>query len=180
MTKVNIIDVLGEHPKNYLVPEEVMKNLLDLVLRVNLFLEYIEEETYNYSVGNELHVQTLLQNLEITSGWRPEPYNKKIGGAKRSRHIIGKAIDLKDSLDLIGSHGVLADFIQNSPTIFKLLNTLDLAIESPRYTLVRGSSGFTSWLHIQRGAPKSENRIFIPYSNNPPLTDEQYQEAKKR
>ena len=34
------------------------------------------------------------QPITITSFWRSEQYNKKVGGAKNSQHLLGKAIDM--------------------------------------------------------------------------------------
>lgn len=33
--------------------------------------------------------------ITITSGYRSEPHNKKIGGAKNSQHVLGTAADFK-------------------------------------------------------------------------------------
>jgi uncharacterized protein YcbK (DUF882 family) len=33
--------------------------------------------------------------IEVVSGYRPEAYNKKIGGARRSQHVDGRAADLR-------------------------------------------------------------------------------------
>lgn len=31
----------------------------------------------------------------ITSGYRTEPYNKKVGGVNQSQHLYGRAVDIK-------------------------------------------------------------------------------------
>jgi len=43
----------------------------------------------------EIYKEKLFYNLPITitSGWRSQTYNEKIGGAKDSQHILGKALD---------------------------------------------------------------------------------------
>lgn len=38
-------------------------------------------------------------SIRIISGWRPEPYNAAIGGAKKSKHVPGLAADF-----VVGGH----------------------------------------------------------------------------
>jgi len=37
----------------------------------------------------------LCESIKVTSGYRCKNYNKKIGGAKYSQHLLGKASDLQ-------------------------------------------------------------------------------------
>lgn len=59
--------------------KEIEGNAIDLLYRVNALLACLD-----------------LLPVRVTSGWRPEPYNKRIGGASKSYHIKGKAIDISD------------------------------------------------------------------------------------
>lgn len=36
--------------------------------------------------------------LKVTSGYRSPDHNRRIGGARRSRHVTGEAADLKSAL----------------------------------------------------------------------------------
>jgi hypothetical protein len=79
--------------------------------------------------------------IHITSGFRCEKHNKKIGGSKNSNHVKGLAIDVLRLKEL-------TDFI------LKNLETLDMYIEDPAVTV--------SWIHISPVPPKSGKRIFKP------------------
>lgn len=71
---------------------EVRANAADLLLRVNGLL-------YELS----------LFPVEVSSGWRPAAINSSIpNAAKRSLHLLGKAVDLKDPDMRIGKQ-ILAD-----------------------------------------------------------------------
>lgn len=42
------------------------------------------------------HIRSMFgKPIRITSGYRPDKYNKAIGGSKRSQHIKGKALDFR-------------------------------------------------------------------------------------
>lgn len=58
---------------------EVKTNALDLIKRVN-----------NLFTALQLEVPA------VTSGWRPLAVNMRAGGAKRSLHMTGRAVDLRD------------------------------------------------------------------------------------
>lgn len=79
--------------------------------------------------------------IHISSGFRCEKQNKKIGGSAKSNHCSGLAIDVvrTDSLE---------DFI------VKNLETLNIYIEDLKST--------PTWIHIQIVPPKSGKRIFKP------------------
>jgi hypothetical protein len=83
---------------------------------------------------------------KVTSGWRPQAINSKVGGATRSLHLVGKAIDLEDN------RGFLAyTIIQNFP----LLKTFNLWLESPTHT--------KGWVHLDQGARWDRPiRMFLP------------------
>jgi len=133
---VSLQELLGGHDKE---PEhaveltaEVLTNLAILGERVNKLLSW---------------AMPLLPEFEcvVTSGWRPESYNKAIGGAPGSKHIRGMAVDILDEKGLL--NGLLKQNV-------KKLEELDLAIEAREAT--------PSWCHIQVGAPKSGHRVFFP------------------
>ena len=68
----------------------------------DLLKHQIEHPTIDVLV-NLFNVASILQiyidkvfkgaSVAINSGWRSEAYNLKIGGAKESQHVLGKAID---------------------------------------------------------------------------------------
>ena len=41
-----------------------------------------------------LVLESKYNEIKITSGYRSPEYNAKVGGAKRSQHVLGKAIDV--------------------------------------------------------------------------------------
>lgn len=94
-------------------------------------------------------VNTLLQMLNVdvvhvTSGWRPREHNEKIGGAKNSYHIVGRAVDIADPL------GGLAQLIKDNP---EKLRSLQLWMEDPAHT--------KTWVHLDNGMRKDRaSRIF--------------------
>lgn len=115
-----------EYPKD-LTPE-IEANAKKLLEKVNAVL-------------HELNVTI----IAVSSGWRPETLNAKVGGAKKSNHITGCAIDLSDP------HGELDDkFMKN----LKVLEKHGLYLEHPDAT--------KGWSHLQNVAPKSGNRVFKP------------------
>lgn len=79
--------------------------------------------------------------IHITSGYRCEAQNKKIGGAKNSNHVKGNAIDIVRTVGL-------------EEFIMKNLEILDIYIEDKVYS--------PTWIHIQINPPKSGKRMFKP------------------
>lgn len=94
-------------------------------------------------------VSALLWDLgmgaKVSSGFRTSATNGAAGGAKKSAHMSGEAVDLEDP------QGTIANAIMAAPT---LLEKHGLYMESPQHT--------KGWIHLTTRAPKSGNRIFIP------------------
>lgn len=116
--------------------------------------EYDEEVKNNMDMlltkVNSLLAELGIKQITVTSGWRPQAYNVKIGGARRSRHIIGQAIDLHDP------DGSLKSLLQNN---LDKLESRGLSMEHPDYT--------PTWCHLQCPPPRSGRVVFIPYAGPP-------------
>ena len=63
--------------RNYNVPTDVLRNLLELAKNLQVLRDVVKKP------------------IKITSGYRPAEHNAKIGGATKSRHITGEAADFK-------------------------------------------------------------------------------------
>jgi hypothetical protein len=81
----------------------------------------------------------------LRSGWRPAAINKSAGGATRSKHMTGHAVDIEDN------DGCLDAFCRQN---IGLLEQLELWLEDEVAT--------PTWCHIQCVPPRSGHRFFIP------------------
>lgn len=110
---------------------EIYNNVDDLLDKVNALLRDLEWPSPVY----------------VSSGWRPAAVNASIpNSAKKSHHMIGKAIDIKDP------KGELARAILNRP---ELLTKHSLWIEDPNFT--------KGWVHLDTGTrSKRPIQIFKP------------------
>ena len=82
----------------------------------------------------------------VTSGWRPPSINASIpNAAKRSNHMIGNACDF---------HDPNGEFDAWCMEHLDVLERIGLWLESPTST--------SGWCHLQRVAPRSGKRVFIP------------------
>jgi uncharacterized protein YcbK (DUF882 family) len=63
--------------RNYNVPTDVLRNLIELAKNLQVLRDEVKKP------------------IKITSGYRPAELNAKVGGATQSRHITGQAADLK-------------------------------------------------------------------------------------
>ena len=63
--------------RNYNVPTDVLRNLLELAKNLQVLRDVVKKP------------------IKITSGYRPAELNTKVGGATKSRHITGEAADFK-------------------------------------------------------------------------------------
>ena len=89
-----------------------------------------------------------IEQVDVSSGFRPFGTNGKVGGSKRSAHMTGQAIDLMDDKD------------QSLAKAFTkpILEKFDLYREN--YTDTRGK--WTNWVHLQTRPVPSGKRIFKP------------------
>ena len=85
--------------------------------------------------------------LVVNCAYRPPAYNKLIGGAEHSAHILGKAVDF---------HAVNEDINSLKDIIVKndLLESLNVRMESAK--------GAPTWCHIGNDYVVGHNRIFDP------------------
>lgn len=114
---------------------EVQQNAKTLLEKVNALL-------------NELSVSSAV----VTSGFRPAAINNKItNAAKKSAHMIGKAVDILDN-----KNQDLAKLVANSPI---LLKKYGLWMES--MTATKGKN--TNWVHLDTMDRKDRpSRVFLP------------------
>lgn len=115
-----------------------------------LYRPYFSAIIFNNAKDLLGRVNRLLDDLSyptprISSGWRPLPYNKQIGGSRRSWHIVGRAVDLADD-------GTLDILISLRP---ELLEKHGLWLEHADYT--------PGWTHLDTGVRAARPvRIFKP------------------
>ena len=127
--QITVEDILtsdGQHPDRAAVADSAVRNAATvLAVRVNNLLVLFNARP------------------DITSGYRTPAANKAAGGAKRSAHLEGRAVDLRDPMGLLASW-CLAHL--------RDLETFGLWMESP--TVTKG------WCHLQ-SRPVGE-RVFMP------------------
>lgn len=95
---------------------EYQSNAVDLLKRVNNLLEALQ-----------------WPSIQVSSGWRPLAVNMRSGGAKRSLHMVGKAVDLVDSGSL------KAKILQNSHFLLDYGLWMEDAASTP------------TWCHLDTG-----------------------------
>lgn len=126
LTLNDLITASGKYPdrlNSSELTQDVIENLKLLLAHVNPFLAELG-----------------LKSVKVSSGFRPSAVNSKLpNAAKRSLHMIGKAVDLEDadgSLDaLIESRDDLKKrygLWQESPTATKGWSHIDIGIRSAR------------------------------------------------
>lgn len=133
-----------------IMPRDYFRDPTTLFDRRQTYPEYYSPKISEAADALLLKVNALLRALphddtRVTSGWRPEPINRKVGGAAKSHHTTGHAVDLADPT------GELARAIVRNQ---QLLVELGLYLESPNHT--------KGWVHLQDVPPKSGNRVFNP------------------
>jgi len=91
--------------------------------------------------------EILRQPIGITSWYRPESYNRAIGGALRSQHLLGRACDFQ-------VHGVTADDVRS--LLLPHLTEINIRMEN-----LRGAD----WVHIDTACVRTDTlktRYFLP------------------
>lgn len=88
--------------------------------------------------------------MKVSSGYRPEAFNVKAGGAKKSNHMVCLACDFVDI------HSSLDIFCVANQDI---LEKCGLYLEHPKWT--------KTWCHLQVVKPASGKRIFVPQATEP-------------
>ncbi len=119
-----------ERAKHVELTEEVRKNATILLELVNVLL-----------------VDLNVENVKVSSGFRPSDVNSKVpGAAKGSLHKVGMAIDLEDA------EGSIDELIAKHP---EMLDKYGLWLENPAST--------NGWSHLDNGTrPARKIRIFHP------------------
>lgn len=129
----DLITASGKYPerkKSFELTPEVIANGEDLIKRVN-------------ALFNDLNIDV----PKVSSGFRPSVVNSKIANAaKRSAHMIGKAIDLEDP------KGELGQLVMLRPD---LLKKHGLMLENPQFS--------KTWIHLDTVyRPPRSNQMFNP------------------
>ena len=118
--------------------------------------EYTKEVENNLKllakvINNYLKDLGVEKRVIVSSGWRPSSLNKRVGGAKKSLHMLGLAVDILDD-----ESQSLANLCLTRPD---LLKKHKIWMEDPLYT--KGKS--TNWVHIDLGKRSDRPlRIFKP------------------
>lgn len=124
---------------------ETRENAIELLGRVNLLLSWAATDGVRPGIDR-------VTGTCVASGWRPRSVNARTTNAAiASRHLVGRAIDLRDAPDRALARWCLRNL--------RDLVEIGLWMEDDRYT--------PSWTHLQSSPPRSGKRVFIP-SNDPP------------
>lgn len=115
-----------KYPDEY--TDEISDNIDNLLIAMNVI-----RKAYN-------------KPMTVNSGWRStESNDKTANAAKKSNHLKGLAIDIKDN------NGDLWKWVISN---LDLMQKLGIYLEDKRWT--------PTWVHFQIVSPKSKKRIFIP------------------
>ena len=120
-----------ERAKSKELTDEVKANAEELLKRVN-------------AAFKELGIT----KASVSSGFRPSDANKAAGGAKKSTHMIGMAIDIIDDK----SQSLCKKFNND------ILDKFDLYREDSDFTKGKNSN----WCHLQTRKTNSGKRVFKP------------------
>lgn len=115
--------------------DEIRSNALVTVERANKLLALYVEATGD------------ARPRRVNSGWRPPAVNTAIGGARRSNHTLGRAIDIADASRALKRWLV-------TPAGQVALIECGLWMEHPDAT--------PTWVHVQIVPPRSGSRVFWP------------------
>lgn len=115
-------------------------NAAKTVDRVNLLLERAAAEGIEPAIDAKSASQ-------VASGWRPRAVNEATSNAaKSSTHIVGLAVDLRDTPD--------RDLARWCCRNLGELEELGLYMEDPQWT--------PTWVHLQIVPPHSGRRVYVP------------------
>lgn len=153
LTVKDIITSSGAYPEREKSPEntlEVQKNASNLAKKINAFLSDL--------VDLYPEVKPLVEDPELSSGFRPSAVNAATpGAAKKSYHGLGKAADLKDNKQQLLAKTILADAEKHKEN--SLLTKHQLWLEHPDAT----KGKFTNWAHLDDGTRSARPvRVFRP------------------
>lgn len=128
-----------EYPDD--LTDEVRDNAGLLLERVNRLLESAAAKDVNPAID-------ATTGTFVASGWRPRTVNDSTrNSGKNSRHIVGLAIDLRDTVP----ERPLARWCLRN---LDLLEEIGLWMEDPQWT--------PTWVHLQAVPPGSGRRVYVP------------------
>lgn len=89
-----------------------------------------------------------INDIEITSGWRPLEVNRRVGGSSNSHHIFGRAIDLADPIK----------------ALYRVFEEADFNGKLEAYGLwMEHEDSTPTWVHLDCGVRRNrKSRIFKP------------------
>ncbi len=78
------------------IPLELLDNVMDLAEQLQILRDFI---------GKPIH---------INSGYRSPAYNRSVGGASKSQHILGKAADIRvDGIKPRELYGIITELVKD-------------------------------------------------------------------
>lgn len=106
-----------------------------------------EFEHVRARVSEELHEET---PIDVSSGFRTVTWNKKVGGARHSRHPVGEAIDMKTPEKM------------DTPDFWEIVSD----VAHSEFSLIRGFGRYDWGAHIDvRGAVYKTDAIIVNAAN---------------
>lgn len=133
---IQLSDYFKAHADSKEITDQVRKNASVLIAKVSTLLSLIP-----------------IEKPVITSGFRPQNYNKQIGGSPNSSHCYGMGLDLWDPDKKIGDWCIanIAYLVQEGLHIESLCVTHKSHLPEKR------------WVHFQTRRPKSGATVFLPF-----------------
>lgn len=117
---------------DHIVEDDTRANAVRLLSVVNLFLAEFKDMTPDWIE-------------RMSSGYRNPEHNAKVGGAAKSNHMTGNAIDIADYDRRLARY---------------VLKYTDRLVKAGLYC--EDFRATKNWVHFQNVPPKSGNRFFIP------------------
>lgn len=144
LTDNDILTASGRYPSRATDPgltDAIKANVSELQRRVNALLD---------DLGWTAH-------RDVTSGFRPAAANASAGGAKKSAHMNGEALDLLDDAKQSLARAIMLD--AETHGYQSLLHKHDLWLEHPDHT--KGTR--TNWAHLDMKERRDRPvRVFKP------------------